>query len=91
MNGSKLILDIQYNMDSVLPEDETANATSSLFSPMHPIVINLGAITGIRGFAADGKDAPVYDLQGRKVSLKDGSKKLNKGVYIVNGQKEVIK
>jgi len=60
-------------------------------SPQHPIVVNLGAVTGIREMVADGQDAPVYDLQGRKISLKDGSKKLNKGVYIVNGQKRTVK
>ena len=60
-------------------------------SPMNPLVIDLGSVNGIREIFSDSKQTPVYDLQGRKVTLDDNSRKLHKGVYIKNGRKVTVK
>ena len=59
------------------------------------IVID-GETTGIGGAtneATDGKNGPVYDLQGRRVAdrLDDARHRLPAGVYIVGGRKVVVK
>ena len=43
--------------------------------------------------ATDGKNGPVYDLQGRRVAdrLDDARHQLPAGVYIVGGRKVVVK
>ena len=55
-----------------------------------------GETTGIGGVtneATDGKNGPVYDLQGRRVAdrLDDARHRLPAGVYIVGGRKVVVK
>ena len=55
-----------------------------------------GETTGIGGVtneATDGKNGPVYDLQGRRVAdrLDDARHQLPAGVYIVGGRKVVVK
>ncbi|PIN27282.1 hypothetical protein [Prevotella intermedia] len=56
-----------------------------------------GETTGIGGTtdgAADGKNGPVYDLQGRRVAdrLDDSVRRqIPTGVYIVNGRKVIVK
>ena len=55
-----------------------------------------GETTGIYGTtdgAADGKNGPVYDLQGRRVAdrLDDARHQLPTGVYIVGGRKIIVK
>lgn len=60
-------------------------------SPDSPLVIDLGEATGIWEILNGDNDASVYDLQGRKVDLKDNRRKLSKGVYIINGQKKTVK
>ena len=60
-------------------------------SPDSPLVIDLSEATGIWEILNGDKDASVYDLQGRKVDLKDNHRKLSKGVYIINGQKKTVK
>ena len=59
-------------------------------------VILDGEPTGIDGVtdgAADGKNGPVYDLQGRRVAdrLDDARHQLPAGVYIVGGRKIIVK
>ena len=59
-------------------------------------VIIDGETTGIGGAtneATDGKNGPVYDLQGRRVAdrLADARHRLPAGVYIVGGRKVVVK
>ena len=59
-------------------------------------VILDGETTGIGDVtneANDGKNGPVYDLQGRRVAdrLDDARHQLPAGVYIVNGRKVVVK
>ncbi len=60
-------------------------------TPRRPMVIDLGSATGIRGIVnGDGDD--IYDLSGRKiVNESSTNRKLNKGVYIINGQKKTVK
>jgi hypothetical protein len=60
-------------------------------SPDSPLVIELSEATGIWEILNGDKDTSVYDLQGRKVDLKDNRRKLSKGVYIINGQKKTVK
>ena len=60
-------------------------------SPDSPVIIDLGEATGIVDVDVDVDVTDVYDLQGRKVDLKDGRRKLPKGVYIINGQKKTVK
>ena len=55
-----------------------------------------GETTGIGGTtneATDGKNGPVYDLQGRRVAdrLDDARHQLPTGVYIVGGRKIIVK
>ena len=59
-------------------------------------VILEGETTGIGGVtneATDGKNGPVYDLQGRRVAdrLDDARHRLPAGVYIVGGRKVIVK
>jgi hypothetical protein len=58
-------------------------------TPRAPFHIELGTATRIDGVNADGNNSDIYDLQGRKVKVDDQTHKLRKGVYIVNGQKQV--
>ena len=59
-------------------------------TPRAPFVIELGAATGVELVATQSQQTgQVYDLQGRKVKVDDRGRKLRKGVYIVNGRKEV--
>jgi hypothetical protein len=59
-----------------------------------PFVFNISSTTGIKGvYDSPNHDLQsVYDLQGRKIAnRKSLNSKLAKGVYIVNGQKYLIK
>ena len=56
----------------------------------HPVLYNTGISTGIetiRTIDLLQNDAPIYDLQGRKVSAKT----MRKGIYVKNGKKFVVK
>jgi hypothetical protein len=69
----------------------TVDAVCGSYS--QPFVISLGDATGISEIedGANGNNS-VYDLQGRKiVTDKAANRKLGKGVYVVNGQKKVMK
>ena len=61
-------------------------------TPKHPVVMNLGDATSIHNaqFIMHNGDT-IYDLSGRKVRLDDQTRKLQKGVYIINGQKHTVK
>ena len=59
--------------------------TNSIYgTPAEPMVIELG-ITGIQDILNSEDAESVYDLQGRK--LNNSTRKLNKGIYIINGKK----
>ena len=61
-------------------------------TPMHPIVINLGETDGIQEIGSGKDNESIYDLSGRKIVNDDSTnRKLNKGVYIINGQKKTVK
>ena len=63
--------------------------TNSIYgTPDEPMVIDLElGITGIQDILNSNDAESVYDLQGRK--LDNNSRKLNKGIYIINGKKSV--
>ena len=58
--------------------------------PSAPFIINLDNTTGIYELTNGSDLEDVYDLQGRKVQFDNRTRKLSKGVYIVNG-KTIIK
>lgn len=51
--------------------------------------ININGTNGINGISADETSGDVYDMAGRLVRRNGSVKKLNKGVYIINGKKIV--
>ena len=81
----------------VAVDDKEAEAAESVAyevdgvygSPKHPFVIDLSGATGIEIVESDDERVEIYDLQGRKVTSENA--RLNKGVYIVNGRKQVVK
>ena len=58
-------------------------------SPLYPMVIDLGQATYIGEIAAGDADGSIYDLQGRKLDVEKS--RLSKGIYIINGKKQVVK
>lgn len=59
-------------------------------TPRTPFFIELGTATAVGSVATESQQTEqVFDLQGRKVKVDDRTRKLRKGVYIVNGQKQV--
>ena len=60
-------------------------------TPMHPVMMNLSDANGIREMNYDNGMESIYDLSGRKIQLNDQTRKLQKGVYIINGQKQTVK
>lgn len=59
-------------------------------TPSYPVVFDLGNMTGINTTIQAIGDESVYDLQGRKIGNdKSSIRTLEKGVYIINGQKNV--
>jgi len=60
-------------------------------TPKHPVVMNLGDANGIREMLYDNGVESIYDLSGRKIQLDEQTRRLQKGVYIINGQKQTVK
>jgi hypothetical protein len=61
-------------------------------TPKHPVVMNLGDANGIREMLNDNSSESIYDISGRKiVNRKSSNRKLQNGVYIINGQKQIVK
>lgn len=60
-------------------------------TPKHPVVMNLDDANGIHDMLHDNGMEPIYDLGGRKIQLDDTTRKLQKGIYIINGQKQTVK
>ena len=60
-------------------------------TPKRPVMMNLGDANGIREMNYDNGMESIYDLSGRKIQLNDQTRKLQKGVYIINGQKQTVK
>jgi len=72
-------------------ESFTYEADAIYGSPSNPVVIDLGNATGIGTidnalFTMDS----YYDLSGRKF-VKPSTRQMSKGIYIINGQKQVVK
>ena len=73
-----------------VPKTLTYQTDAVVGSPRTPYVIELSEATGIQGVVMTSQQAEtVYDLQGRKVQMGSQNNKLRKGVYIVNGKKQV--
>lgn len=49
------------------------------------LVFDYGEVTGIEGITTDGQKAEIYDLCGRRVA------KAQKGIYIIDGKKVILK
>ena len=61
-------------------------------TPEQPVVMNLGDVNGIREMLYDNGIESIYDLSGRKiVNSKSSNRQLQKGIYIINGQKKTVK
>ena len=61
-------------------------------SPKHPVMIDLGEMTGIYEILNGTNGETIYDLSGRKIlNIKKQNSTLKKGVYIINGQKKTVK
>ena len=60
-------------------------------TPKQPVVMNLGDTNAIREMHNDNGIETVYDLSGRKIQLDEQTRRLQKGVYIINGQKQTVK
>jgi len=89
-NAEKLTFRVAED-EFVLNAKESVNYKTDavIGTPRAPFFIELGTATRIDGVNADLSDGDIYDLQGRKVKVDDRTRKLRKGVYIVNGQKQV--
>ena len=80
------------NSEFVIRNSELRYETDAVIgTPKAPFVIDLGEATDVQSVATQSQQTEqVYDLQGRKiVNRKFENRKLNKGVYIINGQKKV--
>lgn len=72
-------------------ESFTYEADAIYGSPSNPVVLELGNATGIG--TIDNSQITMdsyYDLSGRKF-VKPSTRQMSKGIYIINGQKQVVK
>ena len=60
-------------------------------TPKYPVVMDLDDANGIREMLNGNGVESIYDLSGRKIRLDDQTRKLQKGIYIINGQKQTVK
>ena len=90
-NAEKLTFRVAED-EFVLKANESVNYKTDavIGTPRTPFFIELGTATAIESVATESQQTEqVFDLQGRKVKVDDRTRKLRKGVYIVNGQKQV--
>ncbi len=72
-------------------ESATYETDAVLGTPKAPLMINLDNATGIKSIS-DSMTESMYDVGGRKVAnSRVANRTLSRGVYIVNGQKVVVK
>ena len=72
-------------------ESQTYETDAVIGTPKAPLIINLDSATGIRSISNSTSEC-TYDLSGRKVAdSRKENRQLSRGVYIVNGQKIVVK
>ena len=74
-----------------LPLTLTYETDAIYGTPQHPMVIDIGDASGIWEIPVGNGIESIYDLSGRKVRIDDQTRKLRKGVYIINGQKKTVK
>ena len=60
-------------------------------APRKPLLINIGNATAVDGIMAGQDGQTIYDLSGRKLNSDLSNDQLRRGVYIVNGKKQVKK
>ena len=76
----------------ILPITLTYTTDAVYGRPRAPYIIDLGTVTAIASLNGNESAEAVFDLAGRKVVAgKWSNRNLNKGIYIVNGQKKAIK
>ena len=92
IDGSKINVMVWNNPDSGIKFDNGETVTTKLaisqsgWYYIYNITLSKdGAITGIKAVQLEQKTNAIYDLMGRKVS------KMDKGIYIVNGKKYIVK
>ena len=92
IDGSKINVMVWNNPDSGIKFDNGETVTTKLaisqsgWYYIYNITLSKdGAITGIKDVQLEQKTNAIYDLMGRKVS------KMDKGIYIVNGKKYIVK
>lgn len=59
-------------------------------SPNDPYILRMGT-TGVMNITGSDSESSTYDLQGRKVDDALNPSELNKGIFIINGQKKAIR
>ena len=76
-----------YKMSSLTLDDDKAYLPSTYFgSSVQAVSLNFGGLTGIESAQTEAQqDGQIFDLQGRRVE------KAQKGLYIVNGKKVLVK
>ena len=75
-----------------LPLTLTYETDAIYGTPSSPMLIDLGNATGVESIATESQQTEqVYDLSGPKVRLDSDTRKLHKGIYIINGQKKTVK
>ena len=88
------------NNNTWLPVGETSPAT--ILAPFRAYIVASDALANllsssfdnanaIHAIQADEAVSGVYDLQGRKVADTSDMSRLPKGIYIINGNKQVVK
>ena len=88
----KLTFRVTDGIDIYEASESLTYETDAVFgSPKSPLMINLDNATGIRSIS-DTTTESMYDVGGRKVAnSRVANRTLSRGVYIVNGQKVVVK
>jgi hypothetical protein len=91
IDGSKINVMVWNNPDSGIKFDNGETVTTKLaisqsgWYYIYNITLSKDGATGIKDIQLEQKTNAIYDLMGRKVS------KMDKGIYIVNGKKYIVK
>lgn len=90
INKATQAFDVKVNSQALTPLTDTGNYRFNVTEPQTDVVISKKNTTGIVGIDAEGNvPAPVYNLQGVKVS--DTLEGLPAGIYITAGKKVMVK
>ena len=91
IDGSKINVMVWNNPDSGLKFDNGESITTKLaisqsgWYYIYNVTLSADGASGIKDIQLEQKTNAIYDLMGRKVS------KMDKGIYIVNGKKYIVK